>query len=157
MHFSRIDKQKTINNVKEVLEGYEDMHIVESREILALQSPTISDMPKGSSVGNSSEKGALRYIQAKKFCTIVRNVINIIQNDIYKIILMDTYIEGRSNSETMDHLAKISSRYCFEDAHFFRLRREAQLTFAESCPPITMPGDSEPTELLVFKNDSILN
>jgi ArpU family phage transcriptional regulator len=154
MHYSHIDKKASIQNAKEFLKEYEHFHRIEQRNEFALQSPMISDMPKGNSTGNSNEEKIVSHIDAAAYCTVIRNVIDGLENGIYRVILTDTYInsENFSNMEIREHIEK--RQYRIEDAQFYRMKNEALLVFAEYCPrmpDINNPENADGVDLLVWK------
>ncbi|WP_172188894.1 ArpU family phage packaging/lysis transcriptional regulator [Lentilactobacillus kribbianus] len=152
MYFGRINKDKTIENSRRVLEKYEYMHNIELRELVSLQSPIMSDEPKAQNVNNSSEDKAIRFVQAKSYCSTVRNAIEVIENEVYRIILQDTYLVSnfQGNRSVMDHIASSGNR--IEEAQFYRIKNEALICFAEVCPPVYIDNDMQKTfELLAFR------
>lgn len=154
MHYSHIDKKATIKNAKEFLKEYKHMHRIEQRDEFSLQSPMISDMPKGNSVGNSNEEKIVSHLDAASYCQVIRNVIDGLENRIYRIILTDTYLTtvNYSNFEIMKHIE--DNEYRIEEAQFYRMKQDALECFAEYCPRMPDIDDSENADgvdLVVWK------
>lgn len=149
MHFSRINEPATIQNAKDFLSEYQHFHRIELRSVVALQSPVISDMPKGDSKGNSNEDKVISHLDAKMYCATCRNVIQAIESDTYRKILHQTYIKPIYNDEI------IMSHVGLSRTQFYATKNDALIAFAELCPPMPNILDDEDTgvyDLLVYES-----
>lgn len=146
----QIDEDLTVENAKAVLGEYEILNRISKRPDINLQSPTISDMPKGSSHGNSNQNKILSRLDAQVYVTNIHKVLALVkaESDTYYQIINLCYIHPLINDNAVwDHLN-------FSKATFYRKQKEALVCFAAYCPPMPNfadPKDTGQHELLVYK------
>lgn len=147
----QIDEEQTVNNVRDFLGEYELLNRISKRPDINLESPTISDMPKGSSHGNANQEKIVSRIDAQVYVSNIQKVLKLVQaeNDTYFQIIKFCYIHPMIDD------SPIWDRLNMSKATFYRDRTKALVCFAAYCPPMPNfknPKDAMPRELLVYKN-----
>ncbi|MCL0330647.1 ArpU family phage packaging/lysis transcriptional regulator [Apilactobacillus xinyiensis] len=120
-----IDVKQTKENAEKLLKDYVVMHRLEQRSILSADSNDGSI--KGSPEGNPTENSMIQYIGAKSKCSKIREAIDNIGNERYRIILHDKYlIDGISDTE-------IYTNMHFGKTTFYNILKKALIAFAQTC------------------------
>lgn len=122
--FDSIDTKKTADNVRNFFKNdfpkIKRMALVTSE----LQSPISSDMPKGDTVGNTTEDGIIKRVWAN-------NCVNAISK---ALLACDTQSQIIIRDEYFNHMPRweISNKLSIEHSQYHRAQREAYNQFADS-------------------------
>lgn len=109
--FPEVDEKRTIRNAKNFLKKQlPKMMIQASVASLSLKSPVISDMPSGSSCGNSNESKYNYMLQRQEEVQDVLNAIKAIKQ-IEQDILNSVYIEGKADWVVANQIEYSKARY----------------------------------------------
>lgn len=147
-HFPFLDRNKTIEKAKSVLNDYEKIHALELSTKVSIKSPIISDIPKSAPVGNSQEDKVLNGFEVRQyacfFSELIRDVVETIQDETYKEIIKELYIKCSGND------VYVMSKVHLERTQYYSCKSEALLTFAQVMPPFK-DIDNKLVDLLVYK------
>lgn len=109
--FPEVDKKQTIRNAKNFLKKQLPKMMIQARvSSLSLKSPVISDMPSGSSYGNSNESKLVLVIQRQED---VKEVVRTIKgmNKLQAYIINAVYLENREDWKVAQEIGYSQSRY----------------------------------------------
>lgn len=109
--FPEVDKKQTIRNAKNFLKKQLPKMMIQARvSSLSLKSPVISDMPSGSSYGNSNESKLVLVIQRQED---VKEVVRTIKgmNKLQAYIINAVYLEKREDWKVAQEIGYSQSRY----------------------------------------------
>ena len=121
--FPEVDRKKTILNAKNFLKIQLPKMMIQARvSSLSLKSPVISDMPSGSSHGNSNE---IKYINMLQRQNDVQDVLNAIKatKHLEQHILNAVYLEGKADWIVADEID-------YSHARYQELKNQALIDFA---------------------------
>ncbi|MCI1978057.1 MAG: DUF1492 domain-containing protein [Liquorilactobacillus nagelii] len=135
-YFNGIDRVKTADNAESWLLGYGNKKLLAIRYqnmMAGVNSPKYDGMPKGRSNNNAVEDKMTEIIdkhhQVKEYMRITEQVVESIENDDMRTILIRKYLEeGNSDSNIMDEIHRGKSAY-------YDMRRDALNVFAFIFPP----------------------
>ncbi|AYE37792.1 hypothetical protein D1B17_03750 [Companilactobacillus zhachilii] len=109
--FPKLNKRKTIKNVKDYFE--KDFPRLKARshmDLSSLQSPQFDTIPNTGNVRNNQEDNVISGIDAQEFVKSTYDVINKAPR-IYKIILKNVYLLDQGNSVAMELTGYETSQY----------------------------------------------
>lgn len=109
--FPEVDEKRTIRNAKNFLKKQLPKMMIQARvSSLSLKSPVISDMPSGSSYGNSNESKLVLVIQRQED---VKEVVRTIKgmNKLQAYIINAVYLENREDWKVAQEIGYSQSRY----------------------------------------------
>ncbi|POH18752.1 ArpU family phage packaging/lysis transcriptional regulator [Fructilactobacillus sanfranciscensis] len=109
--FPEVDEKRTIRNAKNFLKKQLPKMMIQARvSSLSLKSPVISDMPSGSSCGNSNESKLVLVIQRQED---VKEVVRTIKgmNKLQAYIINAVYLENREDWKVAREIGYSQSRY----------------------------------------------
>lgn len=121
---NHIDREATIQKVKQFFEEYPRMVRLARRDNTGLSSPRMDGMPRGSNFGNSVERRLVQSIYAKQVVSETSEAINAC-DEFSKVVLRDLYLYGWSDNKTIKEIGYSESRY------FHYIKPKALLEFAE--------------------------
>ena len=125
--FPQVDEKATVNKVKHFLKhSIPQMQRYSHKDISGIKSPIITDMPKGSSVGNQAQEAITQIVYAEQ---VINSVVAALKScdTISRKLLIDVYI---GNSKTPDYSEMEELGY--EKTRYQFYKNRACLQFADS-------------------------
>ena len=125
--FPQVDEKKTVAKVKHFLKhSLPKMQRYSHKDISGIKSPIITDMPKGSSVGNQAQEAITQIVYAEQ---VINSVVAALKScdTISRKLLIDVYI---GNSKTPDYSEMEELGY--EKTRYQFYKNRACLQFADS-------------------------
>ena len=125
--FPQVDEKKTVAKVKHFLKhSLPKMQRYSHKDISGIKSPIITDMPKGSSVGNQAEEAITQIVYAEQ---VINSVVAALKSCdvVSRKLLIDVYI---GNSKTPDYSEMEALGY--EKTRYQFYKNRACLQFADS-------------------------
>lgn len=123
----RMNNHATKNRVRNFLtDELPQLMLVANLSQLDIKSPSFSDMPKGSSYGNSAEDNITEYMMARTAVLAVVATIDKLPS-IYGTILKAAYIDNVQDEFIMDRIGYKPSRY-------YELKYQSYSWFATAYP-----------------------
>jgi len=125
--FPQVDEKATVNKVKHFLKHtLPKMQRYSHKDISGIKSPIITDMPKGSSVGNQAEEAITQIVYAEQ---VINSVVAALKSCdvVSRKLLIDVYI---GNSKTPDYSEMEALGY--EKTRYQFYKNRACLQFADS-------------------------
>ena len=122
-----LNEEKTIENVHNLLENYSRLKRI-AQSSVTLKSPKFDDMPKAEPNGNSNEDKVVKRLQVQQEYKEINRIIEEMPGECgrYSYILKHLYIYRTRPIE------KIYRELHIEKDAYSKLKREAQLAFAEA-------------------------
>jgi len=123
--FSKLNKRKTIQNVKEYFEkDFPRLRARSHMNLSSLQSPQFDTIPNTGNTRNNQEDNVISSINAQELVVVAYNVINKAPK-IYKIILKNVYLLDQNNTVAMELTGYGASQYA-------KYKNRALLYFADA-------------------------
>jgi len=125
--FPQVDEKATVNKVKHFLKHtLPKMQRYSHKDISGIKSPIITDMPKGSSVGNQAEEAITQIVYAEQ---VINSVVAALKSCdvVSRKLLIDVYI---GNSKAPDYSEMEALGY--EKTRYQFYKNRACLQFADS-------------------------
>ncbi|MDK1720251.1 ArpU family phage packaging/lysis transcriptional regulator [Dellaglioa algida] len=127
MLLDKLDETATKRKAIKVLKSYQRYKRIANRNILFLQSPAMTGMPRSSSGENTEEIKIVNKVTAETIVKTIENCIELVVGSEYRILLENKYIHGDSDYEIQSTLGISKST---QD----RMLKVALLNFAEAYP-----------------------
>ena len=125
--FPQVDEKATVNKVKHFLKhSLPQMQRYSHKDISGIKSPIITDMPKGSSVGNQAQEAITQIVYAEQ---VINSVVAALKScdTISRKLLIDVYV---GKSKMPDYLEMEALGY--EKTRYQFYKNRACLQFADS-------------------------
>lgn len=127
MLLDKLDETATKQNAIHVLKSYPRYKRIANRNILFLQSPAMTGMPRSSSGENTEEIKIVNKVNAEMIVKTIEHCIESIVGSDYRMLLENKYIHGDTEYELQTTLL-ISERT------MYRKLNAALISFAEIYP-----------------------
>lgn len=124
-----IDRNKSRNKAREVLNQYRRLARVSGRSLTDIKSPIITDMPKGTPFGNAQEDKNTDIISARMEVQEIERAITNLSKECFEVIYF-SYISKEHHSK-LDIAASVFGSITANKT-VERRQREALLQFCES-------------------------
>ena len=127
MLLDKLDETATKRKAIKVLKSYQRYKRIANRNILFLQSPAMTGMPRSSSGENTEEIKIVNKVNAETIVVTIENSIAEIYGSDYRMLLENKYIHGDTEYE-------IQTTLLISERTMYRKLNAALISFAEIYP-----------------------
>lgn len=127
MLLDELDETATKRKTIKVLRSYQRYKRIANRNILFLQSPAMTGMPRSSSGENTEEIKIVNKVTAETIVKTIEHCIESIVGSDYRMLLENVYIHN-------DTAYEVQSTLLISEATMYRKLDKALLRFAEVYP-----------------------